>query len=322
MTRKNLVLNAIDNSSQKAVLSLECNGENTTGKLRLYNFSTLPNGIISLGIYSNGQVYKAGLTYSSSMVYTFKNDLKILPNNFSCAVINFQGGDAKPLLYGNSNGYIDREQVFDQVISSLSQTKSVKDVEKVLDDFGIDYDDELKQEIDNAITQNLTDEDTFACSKEKINCEDCPYKKYYNSHIEKMSESELDENNEIIDKDENLNNNQSAQKFYQEMKEQIDKLFDNNPNEEYLQELLPNSKWVKVTIDENGDYYVLGLLYEDKILKYICYGVPGVYQKIPPRELSGYPIWFPLEKEKPEGFGYWLSYQDADSGESIKAVVV
>ena len=318
MTRKNLVLNAIDNSSQKAVLSLECNGENTTGKLRLYNFSTLPNGIISLGIYSNGQIYKAGLTYSSSMVYTFKNDLKTLPNNFSCAVINFQGGDAKPLLYGNSDGYIDREKIFDQVISSLSQTKTVKDVEKVLDDFGVDYDDELKQDIDNAINENLKDVETFTCFKENLNCKDCPYKKFYNSQIEKMDENDIDENMPVEDK----GDNQNTQKFYQEMKEQIDKLFDNNPKEEYLQELLPNSKWVKVTIDENGDYYVLGLLYEDKVLKYICYGVPGVYQKIPPRELSGYPIWFPLEKERPEGFGYWLSYQDADSGESIKAVVV
>ena len=78
----------------------------------------------------------------------------------------------------------------------------------------------------------------------------------------------------------------------------------------------------KVSIDDNGDYYVLGLLYEGENLKYICYGVPGVYQKYPPRELSGYPIWFPLDENSPEGFGYWLSYQDANSGESVKAVVI
>ena len=73
--------------------------------------------------------------------------------------------------------------------------------------------------------------------------------------------------------------------------------------------------------EESGDYYVLGLIYEEDELKYVCYGVTGIYQKNPPRELSGYPVWFPLDKEKREGFGYWLTYQDAESGKSVKAIV-
>lgn len=105
------------------------------------------------------------------------------------------------------------------------------------------------------------------------------------------------------------------------MKGQIDSLFENNPTEEYLETLIPNSKWVKVEL-KNGDYYVLGLIYQDQQLKYICYGVPGVYQTLPPRQLSGYPVWFPLDSNKNEGFGYWLSYQDAENGESVKAVII
>ena len=106
------------------------------------------------------------------------------------------------------------------------------------------------------------------------------------------------------------------------MKGQIDNLFANNPTEDYLQELIPNSKWVKVGLENEEDYYVLGLIYEKEKLMYISYGVPGVYQKVPPRELSGFPVWFPLDENKPQGFGYWLSYQDADSGESVKAVII
>ena len=197
--------------------------------------------------------------------------------------------------------------VFEQVISSLTNTNSVKDVEKLLDDYGVDYDEEEQNDIEKAIDKSM--QDVEVCAKD---CENCEYKKYYLSHVRKMEEQ--DNKNEV--------KKEPSNKFYEEMKEQIVTLFENNPSEDYLMQLLPNSKWVKVNIDDNGDYYVLGLIYDDDKLKYICYGVPGVYQKYPPRELSGYPVWFPLDENNTEGFGYWLSYQDADSGESVKAVVI
>ena len=106
-----------------------------------------------------------------------------------------------------------------------------------------------------------------------------------------------------------------------EIKERVDDLFKNNSREEYLEEIIPNSKWVKVDFQEGGDYYILGLIYEDDEIEFVVYGVPGVYQKNPPKEIAGYPTWFPLDKTKPESFGYWLSYQDAKTGDSIKAMV-
>ena len=239
---------------------------------------------------------------------------KEIPNKFSCAVINFSGGEANPILYGNSEGYNDQSEVFQQVITQLSETKTMNEVENVLDDYGIDYDDEEKENIESVITKNMDFEENNICNENCNSCENCKYKKYYFSKISSEDNIE-DETNNKLDKNSHL-------KFYQEMKDQISKLFEGNPSEEYLQELVPNSKWVKVSLGEEKEYYVLGLMYDNDEIKYICYGVPGFYQKNPPRELSGYPIWFPLEQDKPEGFGYWLSYQDANSGESVKAIIV
>lgn len=317
LSRKSIVLNGIEDQSKRAVLTLECDGEVLSGRLRLYNFGVEPNGIISLGIYYDGNVIKAGLIHSSGMLFTFKNQLKNIPDKFSCAVVNFLGGEAKPILYGNSDGYGDREEVFDKVISKLSTTKNVDEVENILDKYGIDFDDNEKEEIENVITQNITKEDQDLCKEDCSICKNCKYKDYYYSHFQE-NESSNEDDGKDLDKEEIS----EEKKFYKEMEGQISQLFDNNPSEEYLANLIPNSKWVKVTISENGDYYVLGLIYEEDKIKYICYGVPGAYQKTPPRELSGYPVWFPLENDKPQGFGYWLSYQDADSGESVKAIVV
>ena len=101
----------------------------------------------------------------------------------------------------------------------------------------------------------------------------------------------------------------------------IDKLFENNPIEKNLEEIFPNSKFVKIEYEDDGDFYVFGLLYEGEKIKYVCYGIPAVYEEEPPKELSGYPIFVPLDKEKAGGFGYWLTYQDAETGEPIKASI-
>lgn len=307
VVRKNIVLNGVENDSKKAVLTLECDGETTKGRIRLYNFGIEPKGIISLGIYQEGKVSKAGLIKASGMLYTFSCDCQRLTDHFSCAVINFVDGEPKPILYGNSNGYTDEDKIFGQVMMALSQSKNITEVEDALDKYGVEFEEKLKDEIDEEINKAMA-QDVESCQKESCNdCESCQYKKFYFSQNIENQENEESSIEEM---------------FYLEMKPQLDDLFANNPSEDYLQELLPNSKWVKVKIDDNGNYYVLGLIYEEQKLKFICYGVPGVYQKDAPRELSGYPVWFPLDENKPQGFGYWLSYQDADSGESVKATVI
>ncbi|MBE7073701.1 MAG: hypothetical protein E7379_01220 [Clostridiales bacterium] len=295
--KKSLILKSMDGSEKKAILTMENHGYETKGKLRLYNFPSEPLGIISLGIYTEGKVEKAGLTRCENMLYSFVCNLKNLPQNFSCAVVNFSKGDFQPILYGNSNG-LTQESVFDNVVLALQESTSMKEVESILDDNNIDYEDELKQEIQGELDKCLGD------------CDNCEYKKFY--FEQKLAQSQaIDEPS----KEDGLN-------FYKEIKSQIEDLFEKNPTEEYLQNLIPNSKWVKVKVDENDNFYVLGLIYEDDQLKYICYGVPGVYQETPPRQLSGYPVWFALDENNPQNFGYWLSYQDASSGESVKAIVV
>ncbi len=317
-SRKNIVLSGVDNSSQKAVLSLEYDGQMAKGKLRLYNFGAEPKGIISLGIFQDGNVVKAGLIKCSQMLYTFACQANEISDEFSCAVINFVNGEPNPILFGKGEGCINKDDIFTKIAAELKSTNSASEVERTLDKYDVDYDKSLKEEIENEIDEYLEEEGE---SKEECNdCENCIYKKYY---LENCKSQELGMINEVLsNSDENNEETSSEFKFYDELKPQIDKLFSKYPTEDYLEKLLPNTKWVKVNLDDSDNYFVLGLIYEQENLKYICYGVPGVFSKNPPRELSGFPIWFPLEESKPQGFGYWLSYQDADSGESVKAIVV
>ena len=303
MAKKSMVLSGEGN--KKAVLTIETDGEDLKGRVRLYNFPDEPSGIISLGLCSQGKVTKAGLTKVSSMLYSFQALNETLPEKFSCAIVNITGAESAPILYGNSEGKADGDEIYGAVINSLQSDFTVQGIEKVLDENGIDYDDELKREIDEKIEEEF----------EGNTCAKCKYREYFYANCaSKAQGQETLEETPIKEKPQGTT-------FYDEVKGQVEKLFEQNAAEEYLQKLIPGSKWVKVEYEKSGDYYVFGLLYEDDKLKYLCYGVPGVYQATPPRQLSGYPVWFPLDEKRKEGFGYWLTYQDAESGESVKAIV-
>ena len=306
LKKKSIVLSDTEGSNQKAVLSLEEDGLGVRGTVRLYNFSHELAGVSSLGFYVDQKVYKAGLTFKSHMLYDFFIDLKEIPNKFTCAVVNFQNAVARPILYGSSDG--NNDDIYGSIISELSNNNTAQNAEKVLDKYGVDFDDEEKKVIEKEIDDAMCD-DCKACSN-------CVYKKYF---FENQTETQSLEKDEVV---ETPQAEAETELFFDKLKPQIDKLFQSNPIEDNLQSIIPNSKWVKVDYEDDGDFYVFGLLYDDQQnVRYVCYGVPAVFEEEPPKELSGYPIWLPLDKENVQGFGYWLTYQDAATGEPIKAIL-
>jgi len=292
-SKKSIVLTGIEKEREKGVLSIEKKDEFYNGKLRLYNFVEEPSGILSIGFFTNKKVVKSGLTKNSNMVYSFIIDKNKLDDDFSCAIINFSQGTMKPILYGNTDGEDNLEVKLAKIMNTdLDEINRCDETEKILTKNEVFYDEDYVKSIEKEI-------DCEMCKT----CENCKYKKAY---FEKEN---------IVQIEEKKGN------YYETIKNQLNDLFAKNKSEEILEELIPNSKWVKVDYEEDGDYYIVGLIYEEAVLKYIAYGFPGIYQKVPPKEIAGYPIWFPLDEKRSDSFGYWLSYQDAETGESLKAEV-
>lgn len=103
--------------------------------------------------------------------------------------------------------------------------------------------------------------------------------------------------------------------FYEKNKDAIDGLFERGEREKALESLLPKTKWVKVNYDE-GRHYVVGVIGDEP--DYICYGLPAIYSADPPVGLDGYTQWLPLDVRSPHGKGYWVLYQSAISGETVR----
>lgn len=100
--------------------------------------------------------------------------------------------------------------------------------------------------------------------------------------------------------------------FYTRMEGEIDEIFSRYPPEERLMKAMGGSRWAKIAYGE-GKYYVFGVLYSDGEAAYVCYGVPSSDSTRPPESFSGYATYMPVE-----GGGFWIMYQDAKTGVSIK----
>ncbi len=293
IVKKSLVLIGVKKESEKAVLNIEKEGDLHKGRVRLYNFSTEPKGILSVGLFDGNNVVKAGLSKISNSLFEFKGDLSKFSDDFSCAIVNITNGEMTPILYGNTGNDEAVESKLSSIMSDeFSSPRTFSQTKSILDNNGVSYSADYENEINEEINKGMKDD-----------CINCKYRKsfYCDNKTSVKNETEIN--------------------FYDEIRPRIEKIFKDNQKEEYLERLIPNSKWVKVEYEEDGDYYILGLIYEDDELSFIVYGVPGVFTKNPPKEIAGKPVWFPLDENRKESFGYWLSYQDAKSGESVEAIV-
>lgn len=290
--KRSVVLSSLKGGKEKAVLTLECDGGDMVGNIRLYNFDKEPDGILSVGILNDGKVTKAGLVRENNNFYTFKINSNESLNAFTCALVNFNNGNVRPLLQGSTNGIVTSEERLCNSLSIFEEDASVQKVQSVLDKNQVFIDEQ--EEIDDLIEQEVK-------NIQDIGCAGCKYRDaFYKLADDTTPMSE-----------------QKEETFFDSIKEQVDELFAKYPEEEILKQILPDSKWVKIDCEEKGEYYVVGIMYENNNIKYVCYGIPGVYQDEPPKELKGFCQWLPIDTTKEKGFGYWVTYQDAETGENV-----
>ncbi len=104
--------------------------------------------------------------------------------------------------------------------------------------------------------------------------------------------------------------------FYERTKTEIEGILSAYPCAEELEKTVKNSRWVKIYYGDEK-YYVFGVLYNEGTPSYICYGVPASQSSLPPESMQGLASFIPYSPEETQR-GFWVMYQDAKTGESIK----
>ena len=123
-------------------------------------------------------------------------------------------------------------------------------------------------------------------------------------------------------KQDSVKRNIDDMSFYERINPQIEKMFKNNKEEVILNEILPNSKFCRVEFEDGSGYYVFGIIYDDGLPKYLCYGLPAKKDSQPPQELSNLYQWLPIDASDDTGDGYYMMYQDAISGKNIELEII
>ena len=104
--------------------------------------------------------------------------------------------------------------------------------------------------------------------------------------------------------------------YFQSVKAELDGVLCSHEQEKSLMKIFLDSTFVKVFYSKDK-FYVVGVIKENGKEKYVCYGVPATYSPTPPKELNGYCSFIPLSIFNMKGEGYWMMFQDAESGKCI-----
>lgn len=102
--------------------------------------------------------------------------------------------------------------------------------------------------------------------------------------------------------------------YYQSVKGELNTLFERYPADDTLREAYPHSEWARVKGDEENPQELVGLVYENGFVKYICYALPATEET--PQEVREKGYFVPISALTPEK-GFFVLYQSAATGESI-----
>ena len=293
---KNIILtSAGDDKNLKGILTLENTEKSTIVTLKRYNFDDIKDKLI-LGIKTNGEFYKVEINSEENYLINKKLNLN---EKISTVVLSSSGFTTKILIWGsNETSRVWKESILYDIDAKNEQAKEDKKEELNINNF---VKDDNVESLEKAYTNNVSTDD-YETDEEIETIVD-------NAFNNEMFDENLEDNNETDNKKD----------FLSTIENQVEELLNNYEEEKALENLIPNSKFVKVNSNDEN-FYIFGVIKEDNQIKYIVYGLPGEYNVKPNDEYKNYYQWLPLNPENPEGYGYYLMYQDAESGNQIEVM--
>lgn len=339
-----------NNFKGMAVVTLEKKNQNIFGTIKTFNLDNKKNYI--LGIKQHDKIYKQNIILDNNKYNFILSNTNNFGDDVGCVLLSVDNKNYTPVIWGSDKLTNYKSQIISSLKDTFDKIKESKVISKKEDievaptqtvanqpeltypnsKYNVDslhntnYDNNLRNIRDN----NSSHENVFHSAHAQyfkssnndishIQNQEEVITPYHSevaiaSNYATLFESDEKEINDLVDKEITSANNEHH--FYEMIAEQLNELFEKYPKERALENLIDNSKWVKIKNIDNK-HYVVGIIYNNNDIKYICYGVPGNYSKEPPIELREYSQWLPTDITNPYDNGYWVMYQDADTGENV-----
>jgi len=306
---------SISNKPVNAIVRVENESDYSRILASFINLSALVGGEYYLYIFGkNNAVYTFPLPQKPTNFTKTQTEMVGVENGFGACLVALRADIPVSVAFGKTENFdlalkTAKKLVADNCLSRRKQ--SPKEIE-----LPVEYNDEA------VATVNYYELDEQISDKNKLVIEQVNDKlSDENGNPSSPSKEEEKEEQSYAHFFENetndfFNTEQEDTPFYLTQKAELNAIFNKFPEFNDLKCFFPDSRWAKIYYDKER-YYVVGVVKEDGVEKYICYGVPGEYSPTPPKELKGYCQFIPLSVFNLHGDGFWMMFQDAITGNCI-----
>lgn len=230
-------------------------------------------------------------------------------NENICAAV-FSRPALECVFYGGTDKkeefYLEFIKSFDEFVRQIDYQLKIESDKVKGSELFEESEDEIERQIDESLTNELVYECLSKCEEDK--CKDCIYKKAFFERKNELLSCAVMEDKEEPEKVEQENT------FFLSVEKSLNELFACYPRDEVLENKIEKSKFVKVDYENDGNFYSVGVIFDDDGKeKYICYALYGKSDCPPPSELSEFSQYLPIDEES----GYYLMYQNACDGKNI-----
>lgn len=211
---------------------------------------------------------------------------------------------------GEDNKKVDTypQNVMNEEQEALQDIVGGEDIKNIEDESQEDF-EPLSIEPNTTVDQSSVLENAFQQENEVSNNRE-------NDEQEEIVQSTLKEEPKIAKEQTKPkgkdNQDKSTSRFFDSIRSQMHKLFSEYEKDTQLEELVSDSKWVRVPTEDG--YYVVGIISSEDEPQLLCYGVPDEDASNPPDCDKACRQWLALDENK----GYWMMYQCAKTGEMLQ----
>ena len=299
-----------DGKALSGIIKVEQYGKNLAVEVSIINFAPLVSGEYYC-LLSDGKGKTEMLALRGKSMFNILSDIDI--GEGFCAIICYVKTEIVPIAYGiNGKGAYDWKSILNATLPPVfPQGKKEK----------------AEGEIAETVEETPPNTETY-------DDEAMALKNYYEEdEHERVELTKIDENASIegADKDEGTEERPCAKKdgdaksvlndtneeYFFSVKKELDGLFASYPMDDTLRDAFSCSRWARIQGSEDSPKYLVGAVYEDGKIKFVCYAIAAEDKNNPPEEIKSVCSFVPVSPLL-DAEGFFVIFQSATTGECLK----
>ncbi len=316
-----------DGKTLSGLIKIEQYGKNLAVEVSVINFAPLASGEYYC-LLSDGFGKTEMLSLRGKSIFNILSDIDISAG--FCGIICYVKNEVVPIAYGiHGNGSYDWRAILNKALPPVFPTKKAAS-ELVLtsaetkNEGGMSASNEtpLPQPPENAERYDdeaVAEENYF---EEKKNERLGTAKTDEDAHDSRAGKDEKTQEGSDIAKNGDASRVLPAPAldpdgYYLSVKGELDKLFSTYPQDITLSRAFQHSEWARVRGTAAKPEYLVGALYEEGKVRYICYALAAEDENNPPEEIKSVCTFVPVSPLL-QAKGFFVIFQSAATGECVK----